>query len=184
MEKNSILKKGTQKDFQGFGPYRNKPFHCTHHNNKEAPIGNVPMGHSSHQAVQNGNSRVHQGLSGSRGMGVVHRPIGHLPSHPHLPNLRKYCNRSQVFQFTSLPFDLATAPQVFTMIVKEVKLMALTRGIRFHQYLDNWLIRAQSQKGAQVNTQTMVDLTQSLGWIINQKTMRTETYPGVFVRGL
>ena len=47
--------------------------------------------------------------------------------------------------------------------------MALTRGIRLHQYLDNWLIRAQSQEEAQVNTQTMVDLTQSLGWIINQE---------------
>ena len=47
--------------------------------------------------------------------------------------------------------------------------MALTRGLRFHQYLDNWLIRSQSQEEAQVNTQTVVDLTQSLGWIINQE---------------
>ena len=31
------------------------------------------------------------------------------------------------------------APQVITMIVKEVKLMALSRGIRLHQYLDDWL---------------------------------------------
>ena len=55
------------------------------------------------------------------------------------------------------------------MIVKEVKPMALTRGIRLHQYLDDRLIRAQSQEEAQVNTQTVVDLTQSLGWIINQE---------------
>ena len=95
----------------------------------------------------------------------------HIPIHP---NSRKYlrsCRRSQVFQFTSLPFGLATPPQVFTMIVKEVKLMVLTRGIRLHRYLDDWLIRAQSQEEAQVNTQTVVDLTQSLGWII------IRTYP-------
>ena len=55
------------------------------------------------------------------------------------------------------------------MIVKEVKLMALTRGNRLHQHQDDWLIRAQSQKEGQVNTQTMVDMTQSLGWIINQE---------------
>ena len=55
------------------------------------------------------------------------------------------------------------------MIVKEVKLMALTKGLRLHQYLDDWLIRSQSQETAQVNTQDMVDLTQSLGWIINQE---------------
>ena len=74
-----------------------------------------------------------------------------------------------MFQFTSLPFGLATAPQVFTMIVKEVKLMALSRGPRLHQYLDDWLIRSQSQEEAQVNTQAVVYLTQSLGWIINQE---------------
>ena len=47
--------------------------------------------------------------------------------------------------------------------------MALTRGIRLLHYLDDWLIRAQSQKEAQVNTRTVGDLTQSLGWIINQE---------------
>ena len=62
-----------------------------------------------------------------------------------------------------LPFGLATAPQVFTMIVKEVKLMALSRGLRLHQYLNDWLIRSQSQEEAQVNTQAVVDLIQSLG---------------------
>ena len=91
---------------------------------------------------------------------------------PIYPNSRKYlrfCHRSQVFQFTSLPFGLATAPQGFTMIVKEVKLMALSKGLRLHQYLDDWLIRSQSQKEALVNTQAVVNLTQFLGWIINQQ---------------
>ena len=92
----------------------------------------------------------------------------HIPIHPNSRKYLRFCRRSQVFQFTSLPFGLTTAPQVFTMIVKEVKLMALSRGIRL-QYLDNWLIRAQSQEEAQVNTQTVVDLTQSLGRIINQE---------------
>ena len=60
------------------------------------------------------------------------------------------------------------------MIVKEVKLMALSRGLRLHQYLDNWLISSQSQEEAQVNTQAVVDLTQSLGWIINQEKSELE----------
>ena len=47
--------------------------------------------------------------------------------------------------------------------------MTLSRGLRLHQYLDDWLIRSQSQEEAQVNTQAVVDLTQSLGWIINQE---------------
>ena len=91
--------------------------------------------------VQNGNTRIHQGFSDSRGMGVVDRPMRRLPSHPPPPKLREV---PQVFQFTSLPFGLATAPHVFTMIVKEVKVMALSRGIRLHYYLEDWLIK-QSQ---------------------------------------
>ena len=39
--------------------------------------------------VQNGNTRVHQGLSASRGMGVVDRPNRRLPSQPHPPKLKE-----------------------------------------------------------------------------------------------
>ena len=67
----------------------------------------------------------------------------HIPIHPNSRKYLRFCYKSQVFQFTSLPFGLATAPQVFTMIVKEVKLMAFSRGLRLHQYLDDWLIRSQ-----------------------------------------
>ena len=49
----------------------------------------------------------------------------HIPINPNSRKYLRFCHKSQVFQFTSLPFGLA--PQVFTMIVKEVKLMALTR---------------------------------------------------------
>ena len=98
--------------------------------------------------VQNGNTRVHQGHSDSRGMGVIDRLIRRLPSHPHPPKLKEV--PTVLPQVTGVPvhlsFGLATAPQVFTMLVKEVKLIALTRGIRLHQYLDDWLIRAQSQE--------------------------------------
>ena len=39
--------------------------------------------------VQNGNIRVHQGLSDSRGMGVIDRFIRRLPSYPHPPKLKE-----------------------------------------------------------------------------------------------
>ena len=139
----------------------------------------VEAGHRPKQAqhfftrrkVQNGNSRVHQDLPDNRGMGIVDRPVGRLPSHPHPSKLKEI--PKVLPQVTGvpvqLPFGLATAPQVFKMIVKDVKLMALSRGLRLHQYLDNWLIGSQSQEEAQVNTQAVVDLTQSLGWILNQE---------------
>ena len=99
------------------------------------------------------------------------------------PNSRKYlrfCHRCS--SFTSLPFGLATGPQVLTVIVKEMKLMALSRVLGHHKYLDDWLIWSQSQEKAQVNTEAVVDLVLE----VDNKSgeIRTETYSDVFVRGL
>ena len=92
----------------------------------------------------------------------------HITIHQNSIKYLQFCQNSQVFLFTSFFFGLATAPRLYNDY-EGVKLMALKRGVRLHQYLDNWLIRAPSQKEAQVNTQMVVDLTHSLGWIINQE---------------
>ena len=47
--------------------------------------------------------------------------------------------------------------------------MALSRGIRLHQYLDDWLLTPQSQEKAPLFTRIIVELTESLDWILNQK---------------
>ena len=44
---------------------------------------------STRRKVQNGNTRVHQSLPDSRGMGIVDRSVGRLPSHPHPPKLKE-----------------------------------------------------------------------------------------------
>ena len=44
---------------------------------------------STCRKLQNGNSRVHQDFPGSRGMGIVDRPIGRFPSHSHPPKLKE-----------------------------------------------------------------------------------------------
>ena len=44
---------------------------------------------STCRKVQSGNSRVHQDLPDSRGMGIVDRRIRRLPSHPHPPKLKE-----------------------------------------------------------------------------------------------
>ena len=67
----------------------------------------------------------------------------HIPIHTRSRKYLRFAHRSQIYQFSSRPVGLSPTPQVFTMIVK---LMALSRGIRIHQYLDDWLIRAQSRE--------------------------------------
>ena len=91
-----------------------------------------------------------------------HIPISHRS--------RKYLRfhiKGQTFQFTALPFGLSTASLEFTKVVQEVKLMAQSRGIRIHQYLDDWLLRAPCREICLRHTQTLLDLCCSLGWVVN-----------------
>ena len=44
---------------------------------------------STHRKVQNGNSRVHQDFPGSRGVGIIDRSVGRLPTHPRPPKLKE-----------------------------------------------------------------------------------------------
>ena len=49
---------------------------------------------------------------------------------------RKYLRfhvQGQTYQFKALPFSLSTAPLEFTVVAKEVKLMATQKGIRVHK---------------------------------------------------
>ena len=62
---------------------------------------------------------------------------------------RKYLRfhvQGQTYQFKALPFGMSTAPMEFAVVVKEVKLMAIHKGIRIHQYIDDWLVRARSHQ--------------------------------------
>ena len=77
--------------------------------------------------------------------------------------------QGQSYQFKALPFGLSTAPMEFTVVAKEVKLMALQRGIRIHQYLDDWLVRATSHQTCLQHTQTLIALCRELGWLVNKE---------------
>ena len=47
--------------------------------------------------------------------------------------------------------------------------MAQARGIRIHQYLDDWLLRAPCQATCLQHTRILLDLCQELGWMVNMK---------------
>ena len=71
--------------------------------------------------------------------------------------------QGQSYQFKALPFCQSTAPMEFTVVAKEIQLMTLQRGIRNHQYLDDWLVRARSHLTYLPHTQTLVALCRELG---------------------
>ena len=45
--------------------------------------------------------------------------------------------------------------------------MTIHKGIRIHQYLDNWLVRARYHQVCLQHTQDLVKICQELGWLVN-----------------
>ena len=51
----------------------------------------------------------------------------------------------KIYQYKALPFGLSTSPRVFTKMLEPVSVYLHSRGIIFHRYLDDFLIRCQSR---------------------------------------
>ena len=91
----------------------------------------------------------------------------HVPIQEQSRKYLRFHVRDQTYQFKALPFGLSTAPMEFTVVVKEVTLMAIYKGIRNHQYLDDWLVRARYHQACLQYTQDLVKICQELGWLVN-----------------
>ena len=79
------------KNVKSLGFYKS-PVSCTQAS-PEVDASNRPkqtQHFSTRRKVQNGNSRVHQDLPDSGGMGIIDRSIRRLPSHPHSSTLNEY----------------------------------------------------------------------------------------------
>ena len=98
----------------------------------------------------------------SWGVGHLHRLQRRILPHTYSQSVQEVHDfhlQGRSYQFRALPFGLSTAPMEFTVVAKEVKLMALQRGIRIHQYLDDWLVRATSHQTCLQHTQTLTALS-------------------------
>ena len=125
-----------------------------------------------HRVVQDGDPRDSKNLPTGRGMGHIHRFQRRLLPYTNSQSVQEvhaFSSPGSVDQFKALPFGLSTAPMEFTVVAKEVKLMALQKGIRTHQYLDDWLVRASTHDSCLQHTQTLVTLCQELKWLINKE---------------
>ena len=91
----------------------------------------------------------------------------HIPIQEQSRKYLRFHVQGETYQFKALPFGLSTAPLEFTVVAKEVKLMATFKGIRIHQYLDDWLVRAKSHQVCLQHTQELVRTSQTLGWLVN-----------------
>ena len=93
----------------------------------------------------------------------------HIPIHSQSRKYMRFHLQGRSYQFKALPFGLSTAPMEFTVVAKEVKIVAFQKGIRIHQYLDDWLVRASTHHTCLQHTQTLVTLCQELGGLVNKE---------------
>ena len=127
--------------------------------------------------LQNGDPGNNSHLPPSRGVGDFsrfQRRVFPCPYKQPIPEVHAFSIQDKAYQFKALPFGLSTAPREFTMIAKEVKWLALRRGIRIHQYLDDWLVIAKSPQVCLQHTQKLMTLCKDLGWLVNEEKSELE----------
>ena len=75
--------------------------------------------------------------------------------------------RDSLLEFACLPFGLASAPRVFTKLLKSVLSVLRQRGIRLIAYLEDFLIMAESKQLALQHAATTLNILEGLGFVIN-----------------
>ena len=75
--------------------------------------------------------------------------------------------KDSVMEFACLPFGLASAPRIFTKLMKPVVALLRRSAIRLIIYLDDILIMNQTPTGLQREMSTAIHLLENLGFVIN-----------------
>ncbi len=92
--------------------------------------------------------KAHDQMHSAPGLVCSDRPEGpevHVSILPrHRPFLR-FAFEGRTYQYKALPFGLSLSPRVFTKVVEAALVPLREAGIRILNYLDDWLILAQSR---------------------------------------
>ena len=142
---------------------------------------------STCRKVQNGNSRVHQDFPGSRGVGIVDRPIRRVPTHPHPSKLKKI--PKVLLQGLGVPVHLPTFRTGHSPpgLYNDRKGSETNGPLKRTQNspIPGRLADQVPVSGGSPSGHTGSGRPNSILGVDNQPgKIRTETYSGVFVRGL
>ena len=90
-----------------------------------------------------------------------------IPMHPESRKFLRFVAFGNVYQFKVLCFGLSMAPQFFTQVMAPVSSFLHQSGIRLRRYLDDWLIQASSREQVRLALDTVLQLCQALGIVVN-----------------
>lgn len=86
-----------------------------------------------------------------------------------LENICGFFWNNELYQFKKLPFGIASAPRVFTKVLKPVYALFRSNGIRCCYYIDDSLVMNQDQKACLKRALVMSNQLEDLGFTINTK---------------
>ena len=101
----------------------------------------------------------------------------HIPIHKKSRKYLRFKIGDKIYQFKVLPFGLATAPYLFTKLVKAMKEMALKLdlGLDIYQYLDDWINRTLTFQDGLEKVQVLLKFLKMLGFLVDMKKIPTKT---------
>ncbi len=113
----------------------------------------------------------------------------HIQIAPHHRRFLRFAFKGTAYQYSVLPFGLALAPRIFSKCVDAALSPLRASGIRILNYLDDWLILAQSRDTLLSHIDSLLIHLESLGLCVNrQKSIlapsQSITYLGVCMDSL
>ncbi|XP_011866158.1 PREDICTED: uncharacterized protein LOC105561098 [Vollenhovia emeryi] len=90
-----------------------------------------------------------------------------VPIHPSHRRFLRFQWGGSTFEFTALPFGLATAPYIFTKIMRPVVRALREKGFQSIVYVDDFLLLGASREECLRNVQTSLEVLSALGFLVN-----------------
>ncbi len=93
----------------------------------------------------------------------------HIQIAPHHRRFLRFAVKGQLYQYSVLPFGLALAPRTFSKCINVALSPLRASGMRILNYLDDWLILAQSRDTLISHIDSLLIHLESLGLCVNMQ---------------
>ena len=93
----------------------------------------------------------------------------HIPVHHRFRRFLSFRFQGKDFQFKAMPFGLSVAPISFTAVMRLPFRLLRKRGHSALNYLDDWIVWADTFQSCQVAVQDLLSILGELGFLVNHE---------------
>ena len=91
----------------------------------------------------------------------------HIPIYPPHRKFLRFGFQGKIYEYMVLPFGLSLSPRVFVKCTQAALAPLRQRGFRIANYIDDWLVMADSETIAQDQTNAVISHITALGFTVN-----------------